>query len=71
MKNQKELSIRQIKNVFKKASKLMGEKLEQTTDQVLELLKDEQGKELAYKVYKAYQVRTRLLAQIKRQQVAL
>lgn len=70
MKIKKELTVRQIKNLFKKCSIESGEPLEQTTAEVLDLLQNEQGKELIYKVYKAYQVRTRLIAQLKKREIA-
>ena len=66
MKIQKELTVRQIKLLFKKCSIESGEPLEQTTVEVLKLLQNEQHKELIYNLYNAFKTRTRLTAQLKR-----
>jgi hypothetical protein len=66
MKNQKELSIRMIKNLFKKCSIETGEPLPQTTKEILELLQNEQHKNLIYNVYNALKTCTKLRAQLKR-----
>ena len=54
MKNQKELTVGQIKTMFKKINLLSGENIYFTTKEILHLLENEQAKETFYKLFEAY-----------------
>ena len=69
MTNQKELTVRQIKTMYKEASLLSGENIYFTTKEILLSLENEDEKELIYKCIEAYKTMKNLKAQIKRKQI--
>ncbi len=64
MKNQKELTVGQIKTMIKKSNFFSGENIYFTTKEILLILEDEQGKEVIYKLFEAYKTIKKLETEI-------
>ncbi|SNB15543.1 hypothetical protein KU06112801_470005 [Flavobacterium psychrophilum] len=69
MKNPKELTVRQIKTMFKESSLLSGEIFKLTTKEILLSLENEYEKDLIYKLFEAYKTMKKLKVQIKMQEI--
>jgi hypothetical protein len=66
MTNQKELTVRQIKTMFKDIAIFTGQPLEHSTNEILLLLETPLIKEQINKVYNAFKTRKMLVVKLKR-----